>query len=127
MRSHVSVESLAVLDISVARRKVKHNLSYLMQSKKVSPYFSALTIALGFDSDQDWSTAVSRKRRRARKDDDDEDDDYVVAAQPKPVSEDGVAKIMSTLLQAREAWVIIKLLSRLEVVLLDALLILDER
>jgi histone-lysine N-methyltransferase SETD2 len=86
-----------------------------------------LTIALGFDSDQDWSTAVSRKRRRAKKDDDDEDDDYVVAAQPKPVSEDGVAKIMSTLLQAREAWVIIKLLSRLEVVLLEAILMLDER
>jgi [histone H3]-lysine36 N-trimethyltransferase len=63
----------------------------------------------------DWSTAISRKRRRVKKDDD-EDDDYVVAPQTKPVSEDGVAKIMSALLQAREQWVITKLLTRLQVV-----------
>jgi [histone H3]-lysine36 N-trimethyltransferase len=73
-----------------------------------------LTLALGFDDDIDWATATSRKRRRAKKDEE-EDDDYVVSAQPKPVTEDGVAKIMSTLLQAREQWVIIKLLTRLEV------------
>jgi len=73
-----------------------------------------LTIALGFDSDQDWATATSRKRRRAKKDDDDTDEDYVVSTQPKPVTEDGVARIMSSLLQARERWVIIKLLSRLD-------------
>jgi hypothetical protein len=109
----------------VARLKVRHNLNYLMQSKKVSLQLSCLTVALGFDSDQDWSTAVSRKRRRAKKDDD-EDDDYVVAVQPKPVNEDGVAKIMSTLLQAREAWVIIKLLSRLEVLPLKTPLMLDK-
>jgi histone-lysine N-methyltransferase SETD2 len=71
-------------------------------------------IALGFDSDQDWATTTSRKRRRVKKDDDETDEDYVVSTQPKPVTEDGVAKIMSSLLQARERWVIIKLLSRLE-------------
>lgn len=70
--------------------------------------------ALGFDSDQDWATTTSRKRRRAKKEDDDTDEDYVVSTQPKPVTEDGVAKIMSSLLQARERWVIIKLLSRLD-------------
>ena len=64
----------------------------------------------------DWSTATSRKRRRAKKDED-EDEDYVAAPQAKPVSEGGVAKIMSTLLQAREQWVINKLLTRLEVVI----------
>ena len=42
--------------------------------------------------------------------------DYVVAPQTKPVTEDGVAKIMSALLQAREQWVITKLLTRLQVV-----------
>lgn len=75
-------------------------------------------IALGFD-EIDLSTATSRKRRRAKKDDD-QDEDYVVAPQSKPVTEDGVARIMSTLLQAREQWVITKLLSRLEVVLLHS-------
>ena len=125
MLSLVSAASPTVSDISVARHKLRHNLNYLMLSKKVSPQLSGLTVALGFDSDQDWSTAVSRKRRRAKKDDD-EDDDYIVAVQPKPVSEDGVAKIMSTLLQAREAWVIIKLLSRLEVFHLKTPLMLDE-
>jgi len=73
-----------------------------------------LILALGFDDDIDWATATSRKRRRAKKDEE-EDEDYVVSAQPKPVTEEGVAKIMSTLLQAREQWVIIKLLTRLEV------------
>ena len=63
----------------------------------------------------DFSTATSRKRRRAKKDDD-EDDDYVVAPQARPVTEDGVARIMSALLQAREQWVITKLLTRLKVV-----------
>jgi len=62
----------------------------------------------------DWTTATSRKRRRPKKDED-EDEDYVVAPTPKPANEDGVAKIMSTLLQAREQWVIVKLLTRLEV------------
>ena len=74
----------------------------------------------------DWSTTTSRKRRRAKKDDD-EDEEYTVAAQPKPVTEDGVAKIMSTLLQAREQWVINKLLSRLQVLSIFIALILDER
>ena len=70
--------------------------------------------ALGFEGEADWSTTTSRKRKRVKKDED-EDEDYVIAAQPKPVDENGVAKIMSALLQARERWVIIKLLSRLEV------------
>ena len=100
---------------SAARHRVKLNPSYLMLSKKVSLFpLSQLTLALGFDDEMDWTTATSRKRRRAKKDDD-EDEDYIVAPPPKPVSEDGVAKIMSTLLQAREQWVIIKLLTRLEV------------
>ena len=64
----------------------------------------------------DFSTATSRKRRRAKKDDDEDDDDYVVAPQARPVTEDGVARIMSALLQAREQWVITKLLTRLKVV-----------
>lgn len=97
---------------------MKRNLSYLTRSKKVPPplltFLKLTLIALGFDDEMDWTTATSRKRRRPKKDDD-EDEDYVVAPTPKPVSEDGVAKIMSTLLQARELWVIIKLLTRLEV------------
>jgi [histone H3]-lysine36 N-trimethyltransferase len=63
----------------------------------------------------DWATAITRKRRRAKKDDD-EDDDYIVGPQTRPVTEDGVARIMSALLQAREKWVITKLLTRLQVV-----------
>jgi [histone H3]-lysine36 N-trimethyltransferase len=78
--------------------------------------FALLTVALGFDEETEWSTATSRKRRRATKRGEDEDEDYVVdRQQAKPVTEDGVAKVMSTLLQAREQWVITKLLTRLEV------------
>jgi hypothetical protein len=85
-----------------------------MLLKKVFHLIPELTAALGFDDEMDWATTTSRKRRRAKKDDD-EDEDYIVAPQPKPVTEDGVAKIMSTLLQAREQWVIFKLLNRLKV------------
>ena len=74
------------------------------------------TIALGFDEGMDWSTGTARKRRRPKKDDD-EDDDYVVTPQARPVTEDGVAKIMSTLLQTKEQWIIVKLLSRLEAII----------
>ena len=89
--------------------------------------FRDLRIALGFDDETEWPTASSRKRRRARRDED-EDDDYVVDQhKAKPVTEDGVAKVMSTLLQAREQWVITKLLTRLEVcVLAKVCLISDE-
>lgn len=93
---------------------MKLNLNYLTPLKKVISTYSWLTLALGYDEETEWSTATARKRKRAKKDDD-EDEDYVVSAQPKPVNEDGVAKIMSTLLQARERWVINKLLNRLQV------------
>jgi hypothetical protein len=66
--------------------------------------------ALGFDE----MDVTTRKRRRVKKDDD-EDEDYVVAPRTKPVTEDSVARIMSSLLQAREHWVIAQLLIRLEV------------
>ena len=115
MRMHnlVIVVSPTVSGILVGKHKVKHSRSFLTPSKKVLSISSRLTLALGFDDDHEWSTATTRKRRRAKKDED-EDEDYMAAPQPKPVTEDGVAKIMSSLLQAREQWVIIKLLTRLE-------------
>jgi [histone H3]-lysine36 N-trimethyltransferase len=82
--------------------------------------------ALGFDPEVDWATATSRKRKRVKKDED-EDEDYVVEAQRKPVDENGVAKIMSSLLQAREQWVIVQLLSRLEVESFHVKLMEDKR
>jgi len=114
--SLVTVMNPIVSGTLAARHRAKLNPSYLMLSKKVQlSQLARLTLlALGFDDEMDWTTATSRKRRRPKKDDD-EDEDYIVAPTPKPVSEDGVAKIMSTLLQAREQWVIIKLLTRLEV------------
>ena len=96
---------------SEAQPKLSHAV------KEGSPNsISILTVALGFDDEMDWSTATSRKRRRAKKEDD-EDEDYIVTVQPKPVTEDGVAKIMSSLLHAREKWVINKLLTRLQVII----------
>jgi len=117
--SLVTVMNPIVSATLAARHRAKLNPSYLMLSKKVQlSQLARLTLlALGFDDEMDWTTATSRKRRRPKKDDD-EDEDYIVAPTPKPVSEDGVAKIMSTLLQAREQWVIIKLLTRLEVSIL---------
>ena len=114
MLSLVIVMNHIVSDTSVGKPRAKLNRNYLTLLKKVCIIGEMrLILALGFDDEVDWPTY--RKRRRAKKDDD-EDEDYVVAPQPKPVNEDGVAKIMSTLLQAREQWVIIKLLTRLQVI-----------
>jgi [histone H3]-lysine36 N-trimethyltransferase len=88
-----------------------------MRSKKVPVESPSADVALGFDMDVDWSTATSRKRRRAKKGEDENDEDYAAPETPKPVNEDGVAKIMSSLLQTRERWVVIKLLTRLQVCL----------
>ena len=121
-----TVMSPTALDILADERRARLGQSCLMRSKRVATPPSQLTIALGFDDEVEWSTGNFRKRRRPKKDED-EDEDYVVAPQPKPVTVEGVAKIMSTLLQAREQWVINKLLTRLEVRLLISSLTLDER
>lgn len=74
---------------------------------------SNLTIeALGIDDGDGWDTAVAKKPRKKKAGEDDEE--YVNNVQPKSLDEDGVTKVMATLLQCKEKWIAVKLLSRIQ-------------
>ena len=74
---------------------------------------SNLTIeALGIDDGDGWDTAVARKPRKKKVGEDDEE--YVNNVQPKSLDENGVTKVMATLMQCKEKWIAVKLLSRIQ-------------
>lgn len=74
---------------------------------------SSTTIeALGLDEGEDWDTAIGKKPRKKKTGEDDEE--YVNNVEPKPLAEEGVAKVMATLKQAKEKWIVVKLLNRIE-------------
>ncbi|TVY75780.1 H3 lysine-36 specific histone-lysine N-methyltransferase [Lachnellula suecica] len=68
--------------------------------------------ALGLDDSDGWDTAVAKKPRKQKTGEDDEE--YVSQVQPKGLDEDGVRKIMATLMQCKERWIVVKLLSRIQ-------------
>lgn len=75
---------------------------------------SALTIeALGIEDADDWDTAVAKKGRTKKKTGED-DEEYVDRVQPKTLDEAAVTKVMATLRQSKEKWIVVKLLSRLQ-------------
>ena len=74
---------------------------------------SNLTIeALGIDDGDGWDTAVAKKSRKKKTGEDDEE--YVNNVQPKSLDEDGVTKVMATLMQCKEKWIAVKLLGRIQ-------------
>ena len=68
--------------------------------------------ALGIDDGNDWDTAVSKKPRKRKTGEDDEE--YVENVEPKPLTEEGVAKVMAALRMTTERWIAVKLLNRIE-------------
>ena len=75
---------------------------------------SAQTIeALGFDDDEALEQAIKRKNRK-KKTEDDEDDDYVEGGERNPLELDGVTKVMSSLRQCKDRWIMVQLLARLQ-------------
>ncbi|EKG19683.1 WW/Rsp5/WWP [Macrophomina phaseolina MS6] len=68
--------------------------------------------ALGIDDADSWDTAVAKKPRKKRITEDDEE--YVNDVQPKSLDEGSVTKVMATLMQCREKWIAVKLLSRIQ-------------
>ena len=74
---------------------------------------SNLTIeALGIDDGDGWDTAVAKKPRKKKVGEDDEE--YVNNVQSKSLDEDGVTKVMATLMQCKEKWIAVKLLGRIQ-------------
>ncbi|KAI9799706.1 MAG: hypothetical protein M1825_004441 [Sarcosagium campestre] len=68
--------------------------------------------ALGIDDGDGWDTAVSKKPRKKKVGEDDEE--YVDSVQPKSLDEDSVNKVMATLMQCKEKWIVVKLLGRIQ-------------
>ena len=68
--------------------------------------------ALGIDDGDGWDTAVAKKPRKKKVGEDDEE--YVNNVQPKSLDENGVTKVMATLMQCKEKWITVKLLDRIQ-------------
>lgn len=82
------------------------------QTERATKLSLATIEALGIDDGDGWDTAVARKPKKKKTGEDDEE--YVNDVQPKGLDEAGVTKVMATLMQCKEKWIAVKLLSRIQ-------------
>jgi len=82
------------------------------QTERATKLPLATIEALGIEDGDSWDTAVAKKPRKKKATEDDED--YISSIQPRGLDEDGVNKVMATLMQCKEKWIAVKLLSRLQ-------------
>ncbi|KAH6681707.1 hypothetical protein B0J14DRAFT_221395 [Halenospora varia] len=82
------------------------------QTERATKLSNATIEALGIDDGDGWDNAVAKKPRKKKTGEDDEE--YVNNVQPKGLDEDGVRKVMATLMQCKEKWIAVKLLSRIQ-------------
>lgn len=82
------------------------------QTESASKLPQALADALGLsDGEDDWATVAPKRKRKPKAGEDDEE--YVSTLPTRAVKEEGVSKIMSSLLQCKEKWLVSKLLMRI--------------
>jgi hypothetical protein len=82
------------------------------QTERATKLSHATIEALGIDDGDGWDTAVAKKPRKKKADENDEE--YVSNLQPRGLDEDGVRKVMATLMQCKEKWIAVKLLDRIQ-------------
>ena len=82
------------------------------QTERATKLSHATIEALGIDDGDGWDTAVAKRPRKKKAGEDDEE--YVNNLQPKGLDEEGVKKVMATLMQCKEKWIAVKLLSRIQ-------------
>jgi SET domain-containing protein len=82
------------------------------QTERATKLSAATIEALGIDDGDGWDTAVAKKPRKKKTGEDDEE--YVNNVQAKGLDEDGVRKVMATLMQCKEKWIAVKLLNRIQ-------------
>ncbi|KAK9234158.1 hypothetical protein V1525DRAFT_435879 [Lipomyces kononenkoae] len=81
------------------------------QTEAVPKLSQVFVDALGISDDEEWATVTSKRKRRIQANDDEE---YVSTLPTRPVTEEGVSKIMSGLLQCKERWLASKMLKRIQ-------------
>lgn len=82
------------------------------QTERGTKLSNNLIEALGIDDADAWDTAVAKKPRKKKTGEDDEE--YVNNVQPRGLDEDGVNKVMASLMQCKEKWIAVKLLARIQ-------------
>lgn len=82
------------------------------QTERATKLSNVVIEALGIEDGDGWDIAVAKKPRKKKQGEDDEE--YVNNVQPKGLDENGVTKVMATLMQCKEKWVAVKLLSRVQ-------------
>lgn len=82
------------------------------QTERATKLSNTTIEALGIDDGDGWDTAVAKKPRKKKTGEDDEE--YVNNVQPKSLDENGVTKVMATLMQCKEKWIAVKLLGRIQ-------------
>ncbi|PGG95870.1 hypothetical protein AJ79_09829 [Helicocarpus griseus UAMH5409] len=82
------------------------------QTERATKLSNATIEALGIDDPDGWDTAVAKRPRKKKTGEDDEE--YVDSVQPKSLDEDGVTKVMASLMQCKEKWIAVKLLGRIQ-------------
>lgn len=82
------------------------------QTERATKLSNAIIEALGIDDADAWDTAVAKKPRKKKQGEDDEE--YVNNVEPRGLDEEGVNKVMSSLMQCKERWIAVKLLTRIQ-------------
>ncbi|KAK3692906.1 methyltransferase-like protein [Podospora appendiculata] len=82
------------------------------QTERATKLPFATIEALGIDDGENWDTTVAKKPRKKKPTEGDEE--YVNSVQPRGLDEEGVNKVMATLIQCKEKWIAVKLLARLQ-------------
>lgn len=84
------------------------------QTEAVNKLPQLLLDALDMDaSDEDTWISNNVKRKKKRKSEEELDEDYSASLPTKPISLNSVSKIMSSLMQSREEWLVNKLITRI--------------
>ena len=82
------------------------------QTERATKLSQVVIEALGIDDADAWDTATAKKPRKKKASEDDEE--YVNNIEPRGLDEEGVSKVMSSLMQCKEKWIAVKLLSRIQ-------------
>ncbi|KAF3479785.1 uncharacterized protein GIQ15_06761 [Arthroderma uncinatum] len=82
------------------------------QTERATKLSNATIEALGIDDLDSWDTALPKRPKKKKTSEDDEE--YVDRFQPKSLDEEGVTKVMATLMQCKEKWIAVKLLGRIQ-------------
>jgi hypothetical protein len=82
------------------------------QTERATKLAPGIIEALGIDIGDTWDTTVAKKPRKKKAGEDDEE--YVNSLQARTLGEGEVTKVMAALMQCKEKWVAVKLLSRIQ-------------